>query len=95
MPYTTVSEAVQTMADHFESWEKWAAKAKKAAREMKQGFAIIHAEGALGGLESLALATALDAMATQQEADIYAMHAALTEKAKELGIDLPQRDGGR
>lgn len=95
MPYTTVPEAVQTMADHFDTWEKWAAKAKKNAREMKQGFAIIHAEGALGGLESLAMATALDALATQQEADIYAMHAKLTEQAKELGIDLPQRDGGR
>lgn len=95
MPYTNVSEAVATMAEHFANWEKWAYKAKKAAREMKDGFAVIHAGGGLGGLESLALATALDAMATRHEAEIYAMHADLTEQAKDLGIDLPQRDGGR
>lgn len=96
MPYTTVDEAVETMAGHFANWEKWAAKAKKNARDMKAGFAIIRQQGGLGGLESLALATALDAMATRHEAEIYEMHADLTKRAKELGIDLPSiADGGR
>lgn len=95
MPYTTVPEAVATMAEHFDNWEKLAAKAKKAAREMKQGFAVIHAEGHIGGLDSLAMATDLDAMATRHEAEIYDMHAKLTAVAKAKGIDLPQRDGGR
>lgn len=95
MAYDTVEHAVETMAEHFANWEKWAAKAKKNARDMKAGFAIIRQQGGLGGLESLALATALDSMATRHEAEIYAMHAELTEKAKDLGIDLLSiADGG-
>lgn len=96
MPYTTVGEAVETMAEHFANAEKAAAKFKKAAREMKEGFKIIREQAGLGGIESHALATGLDAMATRHEAEIYAMHADLTERAKELGIDLPSiADGGR
>ncbi len=83
------------MADEFAEWEKNARKAKKAAREMREGFRVIHVEGHIGGLMSEKLAGKLDALATSQEAAIYAMHSDLTELAKELGIDLPQRDGGR
>lgn len=95
MAYDTVEQAVETMAEHFANWERWAAKAKKAAREMKAGFAVIRAEGHIGGLDSLAMATDLDAMATRHEAEIYDMHAKLTAVAKAKGIDLPSiADGG-
>jgi hypothetical protein len=95
MAYDTVESAVETMAEHFANWEKWAAKAKKAAREMKAGFVIIRSEGYIGGLDSLAMATELDAMATRHEAEIYDMHAKLTAVAKANGIDLPSiADGG-
>ena len=94
MPYTTVSEAVETMAGHFADWEASAKQAKHDAREMKEGLKIIHEQAGLGGLESLAMAAEIDAFWTAHNAGLYAIHARWTARAKELGIDLPSIAGG-
>ncbi len=93
--FTSIAEGVQFGADAFERAEKAAARSRKDGRDMRGMFEIIRDEGVMGGLEAGALACEVDEMFTRHEAEIWAMHSRLTKKAQELGIDLPQRDGGR
>jgi hypothetical protein len=91
----SVEEAVAKGAEIFEGAEQRAHWIKKNFRDLREVFEAVRDGGHLGGLETQAMATEADALATQFEADVYSMHALLTERAKELGIDLPQRSGGR
>lgn len=88
-------EAVQELADLFAELEAHAIKAKARARGSRKCFEAIRDEGHIGDLECQSLASQFDKLATDHEAALWAMHSDLTKRAKELGIDLPQRDGGR
>lgn len=90
-----VAEAVAKGAEIFEGAEQRAHWIKKNFRDLREVFEAVRDGGHLGGLETQALATEADALATDFESQVYAMHAGLTERAKALGIDLPQRSGGR
>lgn len=92
----TTQDSVQAMADAFESAEQSARQIKEDFRTFRKHLSVIRDEGHIGGLECQALAGEADALATQFEADLYAMHRRWTVRAGELGIDLPQpRSGGR
>lgn len=90
-----VVDGIQFGADAFAEAEDAAKRNRKAGREMRQMFEAIRDAGKIGGLEAGSLACEVDAMFTRHEAEIWTMHAKLTKRAQELGIDLPQRDGGR
>lgn len=92
----TVEEAVELGATTFANAETAAKEIRKTFRDLKPVFETIRDAGHIGGLESLALTTRCDALATQFVADLYDLHAELTEKAKAAGIDLPViASGGR
>lgn len=93
----TVEEAVAKGADIFEKAEASAHKIKKGFRDLREVFETIRDAGHLGGLETQALSAEADALATQFEASIYRMHAHLTKRAQDIGIDLPapRSSGGR
>ena len=92
----TVEQAVQIGADTFARWEEQIAVMKDEARgDMRNVFKTVRNNQHIGGLECEALSSEIDALVTQFEADVFAIHAELTERAKKAGIDLPQRSGGR
>jgi hypothetical protein len=90
----TVEEAVAKGADTFAQAEQRAHWIKKNFRDLREVFEAIRDGGMIGGLETQALASEADALATVFEADIYRLHAELTARAKELGIDLPSIESG-
>ncbi len=92
----TLEEAVAKGAEIFAEAEQRAHWIKKNFRELREVFEVVRDAGHLGGLETQALASQADALATSFEAEIYTMHADLTKRAKDAGIDLPApRSGGR
>lgn len=93
----TVEEAVAKGAEIFDGAEERAKWVRKNFRDLKEVFETVRDGGFLGGIETQALVSEADALATQFVADVYALHARLTEKAKEAGIDLPapMSGGGR
>lgn len=92
----SVDNAIASGAELFANWEKQVASMKAEARnEMPDIFKAVRNEGHIGGLECEALIAKTDALFTGFEASLIAFHAELTERAKEAGIDLPQRSGGR
>lgn len=89
------SDAVAEAADIFDKAEQRARTTKMQFRQLRKLFEAIHDDGHGGGLEVQAISGECDALATKFEADLWALHAKLTARARELGIDLPQlRDGG-
>lgn len=88
-------EAVRKGADIFDGAEKKARTIKNQFRQLRKVFEAVRDEGYIGALECQAVASECDVLATEFEAKIWAMHRKLTVRAQELGIDLPQRDGGR
>lgn len=91
----TTEEAVAKGASIFEEAEQRAHWIKRNFRDLRDVFEAIRDGGHIGGLETQALASEADALATQFEASVYRLHANLTARAKELGIDLPApRSGG-
>lgn len=91
----TVEEAVAKGAEIFDGAEQRAHWIKRQFRDLREVFEAIRDGGHIGGLETQALAGEADALATDFEAAVYRMHAALTKRADELGIDLPApRSGG-
>jgi hypothetical protein len=90
-----IQEMVQKGADIFEKAENRARTTKAQFRSLRKMFETIRDGGVVGALECQALAGECDALATQFEADVWALHRKLTLRAQELGIDLPTRDGGR
>ena len=92
----TVDAAVQKGAALFANWEDVVSLMKSEARvEMRDVFKAVRDGGHIGGVQCEALIAKTDAMITAFEADLITFHAEVTEKAKEEGIDLPQRSGGR
>lgn len=90
-----VAEAVARGAEIFEGAELRAHWIKRHFRDMREVFEAIRDGGVIGGLECQALAGEVDTLATKFEADVYAIHARLTARAKDLGVDLPApRSGG-
>lgn len=91
-----VQQAVAAGAAIFEDVEGQARAIKMRMRELRKVFEAIRDAGVAGSLETQEAATACDALATQFEADVWALHRKLTLSAQAKGIDLPQtRSGGR
>jgi len=90
----TVEEAIAAGAGAFDRAETRARETKEEFRRMRKTFEVVRDAGRIGALECQALAGAADALATQFEADVWAMHRDLTMRAQELGIDLPVIAGG-
>lgn len=92
----TTEDAVAKIAKVFGDAEAEALKIKAGMRANRKAFEAIRDEGVIGALECETLSGACDVLATRFEVDLFALHRALTVRAQELGIDLPQpRSGGR
>lgn len=90
-----VARAVEKGANIFADAEDAAQRITDDFRDLSEIFESINEAGHIGGLEARALTLECQALALQFKADVYALHARLVKRAQELGIDLPQRDGGR
>lgn len=91
----STKEAVAKGAEIFAEAEQRAHWIKRNFRDLREVFEAVRDGGHIGGIETQALAAEVDALATQFEADVYRLHAALTRRAADLGIDLPApRSGG-
>lgn len=88
--------AVQTIADSLADAEESAAGIRDAMRNAKPAFEQIATEPGVSTLETLAFATELDALVTKFQADLYAVHSRLTQRATALGLEslLPAMRGG-
>lgn len=92
----TVEEAVALIAEAFADAETKAKAIKHDFRATKEAFETIRDAGHIGGLEAQSYTRGLDKLATGFEADLFGLHAMLTEKAKAASIDLPSiASGGR
>ena len=85
-----VAAAAQIMADV----EDAAKIARDKLRELKALFTDIHNNGSAGLLLTKSLAKKADALGTQFEADVWALHREMTLAAQDLGIDLPTIESG-
>lgn len=91
-----VQQAVAEGAEIFADVEAQARAIKMRMRGLRKVFEAIRDTGAAGSLETQESACECDALATQFEADVWALHRKLTLSAQAKGIDLPAtRDGGR
>jgi hypothetical protein len=87
---TAVSAAAAIMAE----LETLAHTAKTKCRDLRPLFKEINDNGDAGLLVTRSMSSKADALGTQFEADVWALHAELTELAKARGIDLPSTEGG-
>lgn len=83
----TTDERVEQIKATMAAAEAKAADIRRDVRALKDAFAEIHTNGDAGYLRSKAFFTELDALATAFEADLYDIHARMTEYAIERGID--------
>lgn len=91
----TTEEAVAKIADAYANAEDKAANIKTQFGNAKDAWEALRDNGVIGGLEMQKRYRRLNALVVQFEADLYALHSDDTERAKELGVDLPQpRSGG-
>lgn len=90
----TVEEAVAAGAAAFADAETKAKTIRHAFRDLKEVFETVRDGALIGGIECAALAAECDAVATQFVSDLYTLHLGLTNRAKELGIDLPSIESG-
>lgn len=88
-------EAVARGAEIMAELERAAKKAKSYRDEMRQIMQTVRDEGHIGPLECEAMARDFAAIVTAYDAALYVYHSKATLRCRELGIDLPQRDGGR
>ncbi len=90
-----VRDAVQRGADIMAELEADAAKAKGYRNEMRTVFETVRDAGYIGVLECERYARGFSAITVDYDAALYEFHSDATLRAQALGIDLPQRDGGR
>jgi hypothetical protein len=88
----TIAEQVGAAAEAFADYEEAIQAFKKTG--VRALCAELFKTGQIGFLEYQRTAAAFEAMVSEHEAQTYAMHAELTKRAQELGIDLPQTRGG-
>lgn len=88
------AQAVEIIANAFAGAEANAKQTKHLFRNTKEAWEALREGGVIGGLEMQAHYRKLDAMATAFEAELFDLHALLTAKANEKGIDLPSPRGG-
>lgn len=91
-----VQQAVAEGAEIFAEAEARARSIKMRMRGMRKVIEALRDAGVVGSLEAQEAACECDALATQFEADLWALHRKFTLSAQDKGIDLPAtRDGGR
>jgi hypothetical protein len=89
------NEAVQKIADAYATAEEAAGAAKRAFAGAKDAWEALRDAGVIGNLEMQTRMRRLNALAVTFEADLFALHLDDTQRAAELGVDLPQpRSGG-
>lgn len=91
-------EAVAHIADVMADAEAKAAAIRQAMRsdQTKAAWHSLRDNLVIGNLETQSHFRRLDALATTFEAELFAIHWELTERARLLGVDLPQPlSGGR
>lgn len=89
------NEAVQKIADAYATAEEGAGAGKHAFAGAKDAWQALVDNGVIGNLEMQRRMRRLNALAVQFEADLFALHSDDTERARELGVDLPEpRSGG-
>lgn len=87
--------AVQKIADAYADAEEGARAAKQAFAGSKDAWQALVDAGVIGNLEMQKRMRRLNALAVAFEADLFAFHSDDTERARALGVDLPEpRSGG-
>lgn len=86
---TTTHDAVQAIANHLADAEKRDRKNIVGGRRLKDDFQAISDNGNAPVLTTSSLFLELDALNTRQAAERLAFHRKITDKALELGIDVP------
>lgn len=86
--------AVQTIADAYADAETKAGQIKATMRATKDAWQALADNIVIGNIEAQKRFRRLDALATAFHAELFALHADDTAKARELGVDLPSIDGG-
>lgn len=89
-----VHEIIEALAADFAKSEDEARRQKVRARRARKHFEALRDAGVIGFLECQTIAGGYDALVTQFDADLYALHRRLTQRAQELGVDLPSTMGG-
>lgn len=87
-----IQKMVAAMAEAFADYEEAIQTFQKA--EMRRLCQIVTVNTSMGYLESDRIASDFESMVARHRAETFAMHEALTKRAQELGIDLPQTRGG-
>lgn len=91
----TTEEAVAKIAKAFADAEEAVEDLNRDFRETADAWKTLHSDGVIGGIEAQKHYRRMTALSGQFIADLYTLHSELTERAKELGVDLPQpRSGG-
>lgn len=90
-----VHEAVARGAEIMSELERDAKRHKAYRAEMREVMETVRNEGHIGNLECEAMSRDFAAIVTAYDAALYVYHSKATLRCQELGIDLPQRDGGR
>lgn len=90
-----VSDMVEKGAAVFADAEEAAFKIKREFRGLRKLFEAARDAGVIGSLQCQELASECDALATEFDANLWALHRKLTLIAQEKGVDLPApRSGG-
>lgn len=92
--YTTLEEAVEAGAEAFANAEADLVTHRAVFRDLKDVFEKVRDEAYIGGIECLALSAECDEVITTALSKVLALHLRLTNRAKELGIDLPSIESG-
>lgn len=90
-----VQEAVARGAEIMAELEADAQKAKAYRMEMREVFETVRDAGLIGVLETERYARGFAAITVGYDAALYEFHSDATLRCQAIGIDLPQRDGGR
>ncbi len=89
------SEAVRRGSEIMETAEEMSGRLKGMAKEMRAVMEAVRDDGHIGVVECEAMWRDFDAIARRLDADLYVYHSKAILRCRAMGIDLPQRDGGR
>ncbi len=90
----TNDEAVSKIADAYADAEAKASSIKQGFQGCKDAWETLRDGAVIGGLEMQHRFRRLNAAAVAFEAELFAFHVDDTNRAKELGVDLPGIFGG-
>ena len=90
-----IMPSVESIAAGFAAYEESIRAMKQTVADLRELAEGLHKQGLVGYLEYQDTVAQAEAMIASHEWATYAMHRALTTRARDLGIDLPApRSGG-